>query len=106
MRIDTVFRKHTRQAIGAYYILLLFGTSWIYPYISALLHWHWGDLKVVPLPVKQHRNIWATVSHDFIWNSYHKHNKTHYNHTMFISYGIDSKSLLNVTICTILGLTA
>ena len=26
---------------------------WVYPYPSGLLHWHWGNLMIVPVPVKQ-----------------------------------------------------
>ena len=39
--------------------LLWFGTSWFCPYPSGLLHWHWGNLMIAPVPVKQPWRIWV-----------------------------------------------
>ena len=30
---------------------------WIYPYSPGLLHWHWGNRMIAPMPVKQSRTI-------------------------------------------------
>ena len=30
-----------------------------YPYPSGLLHWHWGNPRIAPVPVKQPWNIWG-----------------------------------------------
>ena len=41
-----------------YCTLLWFGNSWSYPYPSGLLDWHWGNLVIAPVPMKQHWRIW------------------------------------------------
>ena len=33
----------------------------IYPYISGLLHWHWGNHMIAPVPVKQTWRIWVNA---------------------------------------------
>ena len=37
---------------------------WFYPYPSGLLHWHWGNLMIAPVPVKQPWNIWEKQPHE------------------------------------------
>ena len=33
------------------------------PYTSGLLHWHWGNHMIAPVPVKQPWRIWVNMSH-------------------------------------------
>ena len=40
----------------------------IFPYPSGLLHWHCGNLKIVPMPAKQPWWIWINTSYEFIMN--------------------------------------
>ena len=40
----------------------------IYPYPSGLLHWHYGNLTVAPVPAKQPWWIWINTSFEFIMN--------------------------------------
>ena len=40
-------------------VLLRFSTDILYPYPSGLLHWHWGNHMIAPVPVKQPWRIWA-----------------------------------------------
>ena len=40
----------------------------IYPYPSGLLHWHCGNLTIVPVPAKQPWWIWINTSCEFIMN--------------------------------------
>ena len=42
----------------------------IYPYPSGLLHWHCGNLTIVPVPAKQPWWIWINTSFEFITNDY------------------------------------
>ena len=42
---------------------LWFGTV-VYRYSSGLLHWHWGNHMIVPVPVKQLWRIWVNTSHE------------------------------------------
>ena len=35
------------------YILLWFDTGWFKPYPSGLMHWHWGNHRIAPVPGKQ-----------------------------------------------------
>ena len=43
---------------------VLFGISigQFYPYLSGLLHRHWGNHMIAPVPVKQPWRIWANTS--------------------------------------------
>ena len=34
-----------------------------YPYTSRLLHWHWGNRMIAPVPVKRPWRVWAYNSH-------------------------------------------
>ena len=40
----------------------------IFPYPSGLLHWHWGNLTIAPVPAKQPWWIWINISCGFIMN--------------------------------------
>ena len=40
----------------------------IFPYPSGLLHWHWGNLTIAPMPAKQPWWIWINTSCEFIMN--------------------------------------
>ena len=40
----------------------------IFPYPSGLLHWHCGNLTIVPVPAKQSWWIWINTSCEFIMN--------------------------------------
>ena len=40
----------------------------IFPYPSGLLHWHCGNLMIVPVPAKQPWWIWIHTSCEFIMN--------------------------------------
>ena len=40
----------------------------IFPYPSGLLHWHWGNLMIPPVPAKQPWWIWINTSCEFIMN--------------------------------------
>ena len=40
----------------------------IFPYPSALLHWHCGNLTIAPVPAKQPWWIWINSSCEFIMN--------------------------------------
>ena len=40
----------------------------IFPYPSDLLHWHWGNLTIAPVPAKQPWWIWINTSCEFIMN--------------------------------------
>ena len=40
----------------------------ISPYLSGLLHWHYGNLTIAPVPAKQPWWIWINTSCEFIMN--------------------------------------
>ena len=40
----------------------------IFQYPSGLLHWHWGNLTIAPVPAKQPWWIWINTSCSFIMN--------------------------------------
>ena len=44
--------------------LLWFSASPFYPYPSGLLHWHWGNHMIAPVPMKQSWRIWVKISHE------------------------------------------
>ena len=52
-------------AHGAWFccLLLWFDLRRLYPYPSGLLHWHWGNHMIAPVPVKQSWKIWIDISH-------------------------------------------
>ena len=41
-----------------------------FPYPSGLLHWHYGNLTIAPVPAKQPWWIWINTSCEFIMNDY------------------------------------
>ena len=41
-------------------------SSQFYPYHSGLLHWHWGNLMIAPVLMKQPWIIWVNKSHESI----------------------------------------
>ena len=45
-----------------------------YPYPSGLLHRHWGNHIITPVPVKQPWRIWVSIS--YIWYDHNKTNTT------------------------------
>ena len=60
--------------------LLWFDTGQLYPYLSGLLHWHWGNHVIATVPVKQ---PWNYAIHDL-----HKSNKTKQNTTKPCAYSM------------------
>ena len=42
----------------------------IFPYPSGLLHWHYGNLTIAPVPAKQPWWIWINTSCEFIMNDW------------------------------------
>ena len=37
----------------------------IYPYYSGLLHWHWGNHTIAPVPMKQPWRVWVNKCNGF-----------------------------------------
>ena len=54
-------RKHMYfvRILYKVYNNLQYGISQVYPYSSGLLHWHWGNHMIAPVPVKQPWRIWV-----------------------------------------------
>ena len=50
------------------FVLLWFDTGWFYPYPSGLLHWHWGNHMIAPVPVKQPWRIQVNVPCESTWS--------------------------------------
>ena len=73
--------QYVLRHMGMVYALLWFGDSPFYPYPSGLLHWHWGNLMIAPVPVKQPWKIWVNRSHESIRSSWYNHNKTKHSKT-------------------------
>ena len=40
----------------------------IFPYQPGLLHWHWGNLTIAPVPAKQPWWMWINTSCEFLMN--------------------------------------
>ena len=53
-------------------VLLWFGTD---PHPSGLLHWHWGNHSIAPVPMKQPWKIWANKSYISTMNLLTKQHK-------------------------------
>ena len=51
------------------FVLFLLSTGWFYPYPSRLLHWHWGNLMIAPVPVKQPWRIWINATQESNMNN-------------------------------------
>ena len=63
----TVYPK--KYAHGYCFAVLCCGyTLTDFPYPSGLLHWHCGNLTIVPVPAKQPWWIWINTSCEFIMN--------------------------------------
>ena len=52
------------------FVLLWFCNSrfmwYSYPYGSGLLHWHWGNHMIAPVPVKEPWTIWVELTNSII----------------------------------------
>ena len=46
-------------------VLMEWGNSQFYRCYSGLLHWHWGNSMMAPVPVKQPWRIWVNKSYEF-----------------------------------------
>ena len=57
-----------KYAHGFCFAVLCCGYTLIFPYPSGLLHWHCGNLTIVPVPAKQPWWIWINTSCEFIMN--------------------------------------
>ena len=56
---------HTVLALLCFVVVI----HWlIFPYPSGVLHWHWGNLTIAPVPAKQPWWIWINTSCQFIKN--------------------------------------
>ena len=60
-------------------VLSWLGSDQFYPYPSGLLHCHWGNHVIAPVPVKQPWRIWVHISPECIIHLPHGQNATKYN---------------------------
>ena len=60
LNVYTVKLQNILQ-IYAQFVFVVVGGKSIYIYPSRLLHRHWGNRKIAPVPVKQPWKIWVTV---------------------------------------------
>ena len=63
--------QYITRIMHAVFALLCFVVAihWlIFPYPSGLLHWHYGNLTIAPVPAKQPWWIWINTSCEFIMN--------------------------------------
>ena len=67
----------------------------VFPYPSGLLHWHCGNLTIVPVPAKQPWWIWINTSWEFVYERLHNHNKAKHNKTVCIFIGIYCICVIN-----------
>ena len=51
---------------------IILGMFCVYPYPSGLLHWHWGNHKITPVPVKQPWRIWIKLTNNKTTTKHHK----------------------------------
>ena len=56
---------HRSHAFDSYLVIFLNS----YPYFSGLLHWHWGNHMIAPVPVNQPWRIWVNVSCEAPWTT-------------------------------------
>ena len=66
-----LFAQYVPRNMHTVFALLCFVVviHWlIFPYPSGLLHWHWGNLTIAPVPAKQPWWIWINTSCEFIMN--------------------------------------
>ena len=68
LRIQYIPRNiHTALSLLCFVVVMY----WlIYTYPSGLLHWHWGNLTIAPVPAKQPWWIWVNASCEFIMDDY------------------------------------
>ena len=67
MIIHTVYPK--KYAHGFALLCFVVVIHWlIFPYPSGLLHWHYGNLTIAPVPAKQPWWIWINTSCELIMN--------------------------------------
>ena len=79
----------TSQEICTWFMFCLvccgFGTGWFYLYSSGLLHCHWGNLKIAPVPVKQPWGIKVIKSHEYTeLTAWPQKNKTKQNNPSMV----------------------
>ena len=64
--IETNISEYSSQSTSTLIVLccalLWLGNGQFYPYHSGSLHWHWDNLWIVPVPVKQPWMIWVNNS--------------------------------------------
>ena len=68
VRINGITVYPKKYAHGFCFAVLCCGYTLISPYPSGLLHWHWGNLTIAPVPAKQPWWIWINTSCEFIMN--------------------------------------
>ena len=79
-------KNYTRQ-FAFCCVLLWFDTCQYHPYPSGLLHWHWGNHMIAPVPVKQTWRIWVNKLHGVSRDDITKIN-TNRNKSACIFYGM------------------
>ena len=70
-RPNTAYLQYIPRNMHTVFALLCFAVvihRLIFPYPSGLLHWHYGNLTIAPVPAKQPRWIWINTSCEFIMN--------------------------------------
>ena len=70
-RRDEEYLQYIPRNMHTVFALLCFVVviHWlIFPYPSGLLHWHFGNLTIAPVPAKQPWWIWINTSYEFIMN--------------------------------------
>ena len=67
--------------------VLLWILNWFNSYPLGLLHWHWGNHTIAPVPVKQPWRIWVNESHETNKHWYGDSYKATQHKTMCIFYG-------------------
>ena len=82
---------YTQQGWNCYKVLASLFLQWsctdlFYPYPSGLLHWHWGNHMIAPVPVKQPWRIWASkwIHKVLMINQKHQCSKTSQNCFFFL----------------------
>ena len=54
----------TRIMVHNLFIFSWIGINLCHPYLSGLLHWHWGNLLFGPVPVNKHWRMWVNHSYE------------------------------------------
>ena len=81
---DVIMSEYIPRNMHTGRALLWFGIGRYYPYPSGLLPWHWVNLVIAPVPMKQPWRIWVNRSHESVRKSLYNHNKTKHNKPMWI----------------------